>query len=34
MSEPQIFQHGYQQALDDFGIKQLLSKLKAYSDAE
>ena len=34
MSEQQIFQHGYQQALDDFRIKQLLSKLKAYSDAE
>ena len=34
MSEQQIFQDGYQQALDDFGIKQLLSKLKAYSDSE
>jgi len=34
MSEQQIFQNGYQQALDDFGIKQLISKLKAYSNAE
>ena len=34
MSEQQIFQNGYQQALDDFGIRHLLSKLKTYSDAE
>jgi len=34
MSEQQIFQNGYQQALDDFGIKQLLSKLNTYPDAE
>lgn len=34
MSEQQIFQDGYQQALDDFRIKQLLSQLKTYSDAE
>jgi hypothetical protein len=34
MSEQQFFQSGYQQALDDFGIKQLISKLKTYSNAE
>ncbi|MBD2016176.1 hypothetical protein H6F96_19655, partial [Microcoleus sp. FACHB-53] len=34
MSEQQVFQNGYQQALDDFGIQQLLSKLKTYSNAE
>jgi hypothetical protein len=34
MSEQQFFQSGYQQALDDFGIKQLISKLKTYSNSE
>jgi hypothetical protein len=34
MSDQQFFQDGYQQALDDFGIRQLLSKLSTYSDAD
>jgi hypothetical protein len=34
MSDKQSFQDGYQQALDDFGIRELLSKLSTYSDAD
>jgi hypothetical protein len=34
MTDKQFFQDSYQQALDDFGIRQLLSKLNTYSDAD
>ncbi len=34
MSDKQSFQDGYQQALADFGIKQLLSKLSTHTDAD
>jgi hypothetical protein len=33
-SDGSEFSRGYQQALDDFGISQLLSKIRTYSDAD
>lgn len=33
-SDESEFSHGYQQALDDFGISQLLSCIRSYSDAD
>ena len=34
MTDKQFFQDSYKQALDDFGIRELLSKLSTYSDAD
>ena len=33
-NSPDVYQKGYQQALDDFGIPQLLEKLSDFSDSD